>query len=183
MSINVSARGLTELDLADQAERALTRHGLPPRSLWFEVRESAILRDPERARASLQDVRSLGVRVALDGFGSGESRLTLPLSLPLDMLKLDRTLIAGLPDDRHKRAIVEAAIALARTGRADRRSQWESRMRTSCAWCANSECSLAKAFCCKQPESPERVTLRAPRAVGSADTMAIHRAAGGSSTR
>jgi diguanylate cyclase (GGDEF)-like protein len=166
VSINVSARGLTELDLADRAERALTRHGLPPQSLWFEVRESAILCDPERAKASLQDVRSLGVRVALDGFGSGESRLTLPLSLPLDMIKLDRTLIAGLPEDRHKRAIVEALIALARTAGLQTVAvgvESETQLRLV----RELGCSLAQGFLLQAPESPERVTLRVPRAVGS----------------
>ncbi len=166
VSINVSARGLTELDLADQAEQALARHDLPPQSLWFEVRESAILRDPERAKATLRDVRSLGVRIALDGFGSGESRLTLPLSLPLDMLKLDRTLIAGLPEDRHKRAIVEASIALARTAGLQTVAvgvENETQLRIV----RDLGCSLAQGFLLQAPESPERVTLRAPRAVGS----------------
>jgi EAL domain-containing protein (putative c-di-GMP-specific phosphodiesterase class I) len=166
VSINVSARGLTELDLADRAEQALRNYNLPPQSLWFEVRESAILRDPERAKATLQDVRSLGIRVALDCFGSGESRLTLPLSLPLDMLKIDRTLIAGLPEDRRKRAIVEASIALARTAGLQTVAvgvEHETQLRMV----RELGCSLAQGFLLQAPESPERVTLRTPRAVGS----------------
>ncbi len=82
------------------------------------------------------------------------------------MLKLDRTLIDGLPDDRHKRAIVEAAIALART----------AGLQTVAVGVENENqlhlvrelgCSLAQGFLLHAPESPERVTLRAPRAVGS----------------
>jgi diguanylate cyclase (GGDEF)-like protein/PAS domain S-box-containing protein len=166
VSINVSARGLTELDLADRAERALARHGLPASALWFEVTERSILRDPERAKATLTDVRSLGVRVALDGFGSGESRLTLPTSLPLDMLKLDRSLIGGLPEDRDKRAIVEASIAFARaaglqTVAVGVESEIQLRLLSELG------CSLAQGFLLQAPEAPERVTLRAPRAVGS----------------
>ncbi|MGA7704858.1 MAG: EAL domain-containing protein [Solirubrobacteraceae bacterium] len=166
VSINISARGLTELDLADRAERALARHDLPPQSLWIEVRESAVLRDPERAKATLRDVRSLGVRIALDGFGSGESRLTLPLSLPVDMLKLDRTLIAGLPEDTHKRAIVEALIALARTAGLQTVAvgvESETQLRLV----RELGCSLAQGFLLQAPESPERLTWRAPSAVGS----------------
>ncbi len=169
VSINVSARGLTELDLAERAKQTLQRHGLPPASLWFEVRESAVLRDPERAQAALSDVRRLGVRVALDGFGSDESRLTLPLSLPLDMLKLDRGLIAGLPHDRHSRAIVEALVALAHA----------ANLQTVAVGVENHDqlrlvaelgCSLAQGFLLQAPAPPEQVTLTVPATVGSLAT-------------
>jgi diguanylate cyclase (GGDEF)-like protein/PAS domain S-box-containing protein len=173
VSINVSARGLTELDLADRAKQALARHDLPPQSLWIEVRESAILRDPERAKATLRDLRDLGVRVALDGFGSGQSRLTLPLSLPVDMLKLDRTLIAGLPGDRHKRAIVEALVAFARTAGLQTVAvgvESEAQLRLV----HELGCSLAQGFLLQAPEAAERVTLLAPRAVGSQTRWGPH---------
>jgi diguanylate cyclase (GGDEF)-like protein/PAS domain S-box-containing protein len=166
VSINVSSRGLTELDLADRLERALARYELPPQSLWIEVTESSILRDPERAKATLADVRDIGVRIALDEFGSGESRLTLPGALPLDMLKIDRTLIAGLLQDEHKRAIVVALVALAQA----------ANLQTVAVGVENDAqlqlareigCSFAQGFLLHPPDSPERLTLQAPRVVGS----------------
>ena len=166
ISINVSPRGLTELDLADRAERALERHDLKPQGLWIEVREGAILRDPGRAKANLRELRSLGVRLALDGFGSGQSRLTLPQSLPVDMLKLDRALIAGLPEDRHKRAIVEASVAFARrAGLQTVAVGVESQAQL--ALVRELGCSFAQGFLLQAPTSAERVTFQTPRAVGS----------------
>jgi diguanylate cyclase (GGDEF)-like protein/PAS domain S-box-containing protein len=166
VSVNISSRGLTELDLADRIERALTRHELPAESLWIEVTESSILGDPERARATLADVRGVGVRIALDEFGSGESRLTLPGTLPLDMLKIDRALIAGLERDEHERAIVVALVALARAAGlqtvavgVESEAQFELAREIGC--------SLAQGFLLHTPCSPDQLTLREPRAVGS----------------
>jgi diguanylate cyclase (GGDEF)-like protein/PAS domain S-box-containing protein len=166
VSINVSSRGLTELDLAERVGLALMHHDLPPEALWIEVTESSILRDPERARTALADVRGIGVRVALDEFGSGESRLMLPGTLPLDMLKIDRTLIGGLEDDDHKRAIVVALVALA--GAAGLRTvavgiETEAQL----AHARELGCDYAQGFLLHPPNSPEQLTLRAPRAVGS----------------
>jgi diguanylate cyclase (GGDEF)-like protein/PAS domain S-box-containing protein len=164
--VNVSSRGLTELDLAERVGRALARHKLPAEALWIEVTESSILSDPERAKATLTYLRRLGVRLALDELGSGESRLTLPGTLPLDMLKIDRTLIGGMEQDEHKRAIVVALVALARAaGLQTVAVGVESYAQLQLA--RELGCSFAQGFLLHPPEPPERLTLRAPRAVGS----------------
>src|SRR5439155_26146362 len=113
VSVNVAARQLTELDLPQTVRTALQRVRLPARALCLEVSEDSVLRDPERARATLADVRRLGVLIALDNFGAGESSLSLPRNLPLDMVKLDRALIHSFVHDREARAMVAAIIALA----------------------------------------------------------------------
>jgi EAL domain-containing protein (putative c-di-GMP-specific phosphodiesterase class I) len=77
------------------------------------VSEEAVLRDPERARAALKEVKRLGVVIALDNFGAGQSSLSLPGNLPLDMLKLDRALIQGFEHDKQQ----------ARDGRRDDRAR------------------------------------------------------------
>ena len=164
--VNVSARDLTELDLATRVEQALSRHDLPAEALWLEVSENSILRDPERARATLEDVRRLGVRIALDRFGSGEARLSLPSTLPVDMIKVDRALIAGLHEDESKRAVVLALVALARaaglqTVAVGVENDVQLRMAHELG------CSIAQGFLLHPPCSPERVALQAPRAVGS----------------
>jgi diguanylate cyclase (GGDEF)-like protein/PAS domain S-box-containing protein len=166
VSVNVSSRGLTELDLAERVERALARHDLPAEALWIEVTESSILRDPERAKATLANVRRVGVRIALDEFGSGESRLTLPGALPLDMLKIDRSLIRGLQEDEHKRAIVVALVALARAvGLQTVAVGIESDAQLQLA--RELGCSFAQGFLLGAPDVPERVTFEGPRVVGS----------------
>jgi diguanylate cyclase (GGDEF)-like protein/PAS domain S-box-containing protein len=166
VAMNVSARGLTEIDLAERVAGALASHGLPAEALWLEVTESAILRDPDRARNALQEVKRLGVRIALDCFGCGESRLTLPASLPLDTLKIDRTLIASVEDDEATRAIVMAIVALAR----------EANLRTVAVGIEHERqlrlvrklgCTLGQGFLLHPPALPERVSLRRAGAIRS----------------
>jgi diguanylate cyclase (GGDEF)-like protein/PAS domain S-box-containing protein len=166
VSINISSRGLTELDLAERVERALARHQLPAEALWIEVTERSILRDPERARSTLTEVRRIGVRIALDEFGSGESRLMLPGTLPLDMLKIDRALIGSLQEDGHKRAIVVALVALAGAAGLETVAVGVEND-TQLALARELGCTYAQGFLLHPPDLPERLTLRAPRAVGS----------------
>lgn len=114
VAMNISARGLAEVDIARRVEEALAYSELPADALCIEVSETAISRDVARARATLQDCRSLGVLIALDNFGAGHSSLSLPCTLPLDVVKIDRSLIQGFEHDRSKRAIVMAATAMAK---------------------------------------------------------------------
>ena len=108
----------------------------------------------------------MGVRIALDEFGSGESRLTLVGSLPLDMLKIDRSLIAASEHDGDKRAIVVALVALARE--ADLRTVAVGvESETQLQLARDLGCSLAQGFLLHPPEAPERLDLSARRAVGS----------------
>jgi diguanylate cyclase (GGDEF)-like protein/PAS domain S-box-containing protein len=114
VSVNISARELTELDLAERVSEELAYCRLPGRALCLEVSEDAVMRDPERARSALNDVKRLGVSIALDRFGSGEYSLGLPSNLPLDVLKLDRVLLATSDRDKDRRAMFAATIALAK---------------------------------------------------------------------
>jgi diguanylate cyclase (GGDEF)-like protein/PAS domain S-box-containing protein len=161
ISVNVSARELTESDLAERVREALALCRLPGRALCLEVSEEVVLRDPERASAALVDVKRLGVAIALDNFGAGQTSLSLARSLPLDMLKLDRTLIHGFERDKTKRAMVAATVALA----------YEARLtvvavgietKRQLALARELECSLGQGFLLHEPESPERVHLREP---------------------
>ena len=113
MALNVSSRGLAIADLDARLAHALARHELPAEALWIEVTERAINQDPERARVTLQAVRALGVKVALDNFGAGPSSMSLAASLPLDLIKLDRSLLDGCEGDAGKRAIIVALLAFA----------------------------------------------------------------------
>jgi EAL domain-containing protein (putative c-di-GMP-specific phosphodiesterase class I) len=115
VAINISARGLAETDLAERVRDALLYSELPPSALCLEVSETAVLRgDLQKTRATLQACKDLGAMIALDNFGAGQSSLTLPGQLPIDAIKVDRSLINGFEHDRAKRAIVVAATAMAR---------------------------------------------------------------------
>jgi len=156
ISINISARELCEHDLAERVRNELTRFQLPGRALCLEVTEEAVLRDPERARATLAEVRSLGVMVALDSFGAGDSSITLPRNLPLDMLKLDRSLIQSFERDRETRAMVAAMIALAHeAGLTAVAVGIETNRQLALA--RELDCTIGQGFLLHRPDSPERL--------------------------
>jgi diguanylate cyclase (GGDEF)-like protein/PAS domain S-box-containing protein len=158
ISVNVSARELSELDLATRVRKELTRFQLPGRALCLEVTEEAVLRDPERARKTLGEVRDMGVAVALDSFGAHDSAITLPRNLPLDMLKLDRALIHSFESDRETRAMVAAIVALAhKSGLTAVAVGIETNRQLALA--RELDCSVGQGFLLHRPDSPERLRL------------------------
>jgi diguanylate cyclase (GGDEF)-like protein/PAS domain S-box-containing protein len=158
ISVNVSARELNELDLADRVRKELTRFQLPGRALCLEVTEEAVLRDPERARATLAEVRKMGVAVALDSFGARDAAITLPRNLPLDMIKLDRGLIQTFERDRETRAMVAAMIALGhKAGLTAVAVGIETNRQLALARELN--CTVGQGFLLHRPDSPERLRL------------------------
>ena len=157
--VNISARELTELDLAKRVQEALSDSRLPAHALCLEVSEEAVLRDPERARTALKAVKRLGVLIALDNFGAGQSSLSLPRNLPLDMLKLDRTLIQGFERDRDRRAMVAGMIALAREAGL-RAVAVGIETNRQLAVARELDCSVGQGFLLHKPDSPERLRLR-----------------------
>jgi diguanylate cyclase (GGDEF)-like protein/PAS domain S-box-containing protein len=168
ISINIAARELNEPDLAERVRKELTNFQLPGRALCVEVTEESVLRDPERARATLGEIRRLGVGIALDSFGAGEASISLPRNLPLDMLKLDRTLIQTFEGDRETRATVAAMIALAhKAGLTAVAVGIETNRQLALARELN--CAIGQGFLLHRPDSPERLRLAGgARAVTSA---------------
>jgi diguanylate cyclase (GGDEF)-like protein/PAS domain S-box-containing protein len=114
VAMNISARGIAEVDIAERVREALLYSELPGEAICLEVSEAAILADVERAHAKLEECKSLGVKIALDRFGSEHGSLALAAKLPIDSIKLDRAIVKGLEYDRAKRGIVLAATSLAR---------------------------------------------------------------------
>ena len=98
VSINVSRRHMT-LDLPGLVSAALGRHGLRGADLCIEVTESAVVPDAEAASQALTEVRRLGVTVALDDFGSGQSSLSQLARLPVDSVKIDRSFTQSAASD------------------------------------------------------------------------------------
>ncbi len=114
LSVNVSARQIEQPGLVDDVARALERSGLPAQRLWLELTETALLPDAPFAIRTLERLRALGVRVALDDFGIGHSSFARLKHLPIDGIKIDRGFVAGLPEDPLDMAIVGAIAMVAR---------------------------------------------------------------------
>ncbi len=115
LAVNVSARQLMHPGFVRLVEAVLADTGLVPSSLCLELTETVLLDDVEQTRSRLDELRALGVRVAVDDFGTGYSSLTYLHRLPLDVVKLDRSFVAGVGSDPGDTAIVTAVVELARS--------------------------------------------------------------------
>ena len=116
VSINISARHLQEPLFAQHLAGLLSRHQAPvAHRLIIEVLETAALADIDYTCELMQECRALGVRFALDDFGTGYSTFTYLKRLPIDMLKIDRSFVTNMLDDRQDLAIVEGVIGLSQT--------------------------------------------------------------------
>lgn len=113
ISVNVSARDLSDEALLYALTALLHTYGVPAGGLEIEVTESAVLPDPSCSRRLLQAIRNLGVPVAIDDFGTGESSLAYLKDLPVDRLKIDKSLVRGVAADPKAALIVHSAIRLA----------------------------------------------------------------------
>jgi diguanylate cyclase (GGDEF)-like protein/PAS domain S-box-containing protein len=178
VSVNISARELTEMDLAERVREELAYCRLPGRALCIEVSEDAVLRDPDRARSALKDVKRLGVSIALDKFGSGQFSLGLPSDLPLDVVKLDRVLVEGFDRDKDRRAMFAATIALAKeAGLTAVAVGIETNRQLALA--RELDCTVGQGFLLHGPASPDRVRLReSARSVTSAPWRPLVRLSG-----
>jgi EAL domain-containing protein (putative c-di-GMP-specific phosphodiesterase class I) len=113
-NVNVSARQLSDPAFVGSVEAALRRAGLPGRCLTLEITESILLQDRAQILERLHLLRELGVLVALDDFGTGYSCLSYLRSLPVDVLKIDRSFVSGMTagDAPLVRTVVELGHAL-----------------------------------------------------------------------
>jgi diguanylate cyclase (GGDEF)-like protein/PAS domain S-box-containing protein len=115
ISVNVSPRQLQEADFVPMLIRELEASGLTDRSkLVLEITETSMLQTGIDLRRRLDAIKALGVRLALDDFGTGYSSLTWLQSVPADIVKLDRSFVAGIAVDPGKAAIISAVLWLAR---------------------------------------------------------------------
>ncbi|WP_432486402.1 putative bifunctional diguanylate cyclase/phosphodiesterase [Kineococcus esterisolvens] len=112
VQVNLAARQIASPHLVGQVRAALARSGLAAERLELEITEGQVLTDLPGAVRTLEEVRALGVRVALDDFGSGYSSLAWLQRLPVTSLKLDRTFLADLNGSRSNSAIVRAVVDL-----------------------------------------------------------------------
>jgi len=114
VSVNLSARQLLwQHDVAAMVESALADASLDSEALELEMTESVIMHNVEGAIATMDRLRSMGIRLSLDDFGTGYSSLNYLKRFPLDLLKIDRTFIRGLPGESRDVAIVSGIISLA----------------------------------------------------------------------
>jgi diguanylate cyclase (GGDEF)-like protein/PAS domain S-box-containing protein len=112
VSVNVSTAQLRRADAVERMVSIIEATGLPPSALTLEITESVLMDEKAGAGSKLATLRSLGVRLAIDDFGTGYSSLLYLRRYPLDILKIDRSFVAGLVDNPEDAAIVDAVVRL-----------------------------------------------------------------------
>jgi len=114
MAVNLSAAQFKRQDVGAMLREVLAETGLPARQLELEITESNLMDQGERAAAMLVRLKELGVRLAIDDFGTGYSSLAYLKRFAIDKLKIDRSFVKDLADDRNDLAIAAAVVAMAR---------------------------------------------------------------------
>ena len=113
VAVNLSASDLLDESLAERIAGLLDEHDVPADALELEITESVIMIDPKRAREVLEALQALGLRIAVDDYGTGYCALAYLRDLPVDELKIDRSFIDNVTTDRRSAAIVRSTIELA----------------------------------------------------------------------
>lgn len=112
VAVNLSTRSLLDPELLQTVRDALSLAQVPPTMLRLEITESVLLADPEASLRTLASLRQMGIQLSLDDFGTGFSSLSYLHRMPLDVLKVDRSFVAGLSAPRSTEPIVRATIEL-----------------------------------------------------------------------
>jgi diguanylate cyclase (GGDEF)-like protein len=115
ISVNLSPRQFRQENLGRSIIQVLEETALPPKSLQIEITESVVMEDTKATIATLRELKQLGVLIAIDDFGTGYSSLAYLQKLPVDVLKIDRTFIKGIPqhdDGTLAKAIIGLAHSL-----------------------------------------------------------------------
>ena len=113
ISVNLSPRQLSHPGISRQVAETLSSTGLEPHALILELTESALMQNPEQAARSLAELKSLGVMLSVDDFGTGHSSLSYLRRFPLDCIKVDRSFVQDLPNNKEASALVEAIVQMA----------------------------------------------------------------------
>jgi diguanylate cyclase (GGDEF)-like protein len=113
ISVNISPRQLADPELPTKVVEAMASAGVEPQRLCLEITESILIGAQPVVDAGISYLREVGVRIGLDDFGTGQSSLGYLKRFPLDFVKIDKSLIAGLGTNEHDTAIVRATIELA----------------------------------------------------------------------
>jgi EAL domain-containing protein (putative c-di-GMP-specific phosphodiesterase class I) len=114
VAVNLSARQFSKTSLVDDISQILQQTGLPADALELEITESMVVDDSAAAVKVMERLRALGVEISIDDFGTGYSNLQYLKNFPLNSLKIDRSFIRGLTEDREDAAIIKAIILMAR---------------------------------------------------------------------
>ncbi len=114
VSVNLSSRQFRDPGLLAKVCNALEHHDVPAQYLELELTEGSIMEDIDSSVRTLDALHEMGIRISIDDFGTGYSSLSYLKRFPVDYLKIDRSFVDGVPEDKDDIAIIQSIIALAR---------------------------------------------------------------------
>ena len=152
VSVNVSATRFAQQDLPEQVARVLQETGLPAKALHLEITESAIIDDIPAAANQIAQLRALGVRVAIDDFGAGQSSLSYLKHFTVDSIKIDRGLITEIHEHRRTEQLVSGLIRMFRGLQVDIVAEGVENAEQY-VLLQSTECSLAQGYFIGRPAS------------------------------
>jgi EAL domain-containing protein (putative c-di-GMP-specific phosphodiesterase class I) len=113
VAVNLSPLQVEQESLLQAVKAALAKHRVPPDYLELEITEGTLMRESPNTKMILKGLRSLGIRVAIDDFGTGYSNMSYLLQMPIDCLKIDRSIVSGCSVASSSATVTRAIIALA----------------------------------------------------------------------
>src|SRR5262249_41419867 len=113
VAVNLSPIQLINKGLVDTVTRALARSGLPADRLELEITETLLMQNTAVTLATLHQLRELGIRFSMNDFGTGYSSLSYLRSFPFDKIKIDRSFVKGIEDEKSSLAIIKGVNSLA----------------------------------------------------------------------
>lgn len=152
MSVNLSALQLAHRGMIKDVAKVLEETGLDPQTLQLEITETAVMPQCSTILTNIQELKALGVRLAIDDFGMGYSSLSYLLRLPVDTIKLDRSFISRLGADRRSEALVRAILHFAQeTGQTVIAEGVETEQQRD--WLRSEHCPCAQGYYFSKPLS------------------------------
>ena len=112
LSINISAMELYNRNFADNIRKVLERNQVPPSNIIIEITETSYVKSSKLTVQTIESIRSLGLKVSLDDFGTGYTAFNQLLHYPVDELKIDKSFIDNIVDDKADRKMVESMVNL-----------------------------------------------------------------------
>ncbi|MBQ8180757.1 MAG: bifunctional diguanylate cyclase/phosphodiesterase [Ruminococcus sp.] len=156
MSVNFTSTDFYQADLKEKIFEALVKSGLEPQWLEIELTESLALNDIDFAVAQMKKLRELGVKLAMDDFGTGYSSLSYLQTLPITLLKLDRSFITDIEHDNIAYEIVASVIRIAKSKKIETIAEGiENNVQESILRMAG--CDYAQGFLYGKPMPPEEL--------------------------
>ncbi len=157
IAVNIAARDLQDPLLPDQIAQLLSAHDVEPRWLELEITERTIMSNPRQAHRVAMRLHELGVMLTIDDFGTGNTSLAVLTRLPVDCLKIDRSLVSALESGGPDAVIVEATVKLSQNlglmvvaEGVETESMWRQLVEIGC--------DTAQGYYCSRPLPAEELT-------------------------